>query len=285
MKILITGASGQLGKELNNQLCTVDNVELLLTDVGEMDITSIDSVKKVMNGFNPDVVINCAAHTAVDLCEDDVSNAFLINQIGAENLAIVSNENNASIVQVSTDYVYDGLKGSPYCEDDVTNPQNVYGESKLKGELSVIRNNARHFIVRTAWLYGEGKNFVRTMLSFSEKVDKLKVVNDQTGSPTSTKELAKAIIALIDTEHYGIYHGTCEGYCTWYDFAVEIFKLSNISIEVEPCTSQEFVQKAKRPEYSVLVNNSFDKNLNYKFADWKIALKEYLETSLKTEEK
>ena len=276
MKVLVSGADGQLGKELCSQLSLREDVEILPTDISEMDICNIDSVRKVCFNFKPDIIINCAAHTAVDLCEDDEKRAMEINGNGAGNLSLIGNGIGARIVQISTDYVFDGKNSKPYTEEDATNPQSVYGKTKLEGEKQVIKYNPKHFIVRTAWLYGDGKNFLNTMIMLSKKTNLIKVVNDQIGSPTSTVELSKAILKIIGSEKYGIYHATCEGSCSWYDYAVRIFSYSGIDVNVEPCTSAEFIQKAKRPGYSVLENRALNLNLGYKLLDWDTALKEYI---------
>jgi dTDP-4-dehydrorhamnose reductase len=277
VKVLITGSKGQLGRELRKQFRKNDEVSLVLTDIDEMDITDIRDVERVLFLHKPDVVINCAAHTAVDLCEDDKENAFIINVKGAENLAVVSNEIDAVIVHISTDYVFDGEGDRPYVEEDNTNPQSVYGKTKLDSERVVIQKNPKHFILRTAWLYGDGRNFVGTMLELAKRMDSLKVVDDQIGNPTSAKQVAIAIIKLIETDEYGLYHGTCDGECSWYDFAKRIFEINNIDIEVEPCTTDEFPLRAKRPKYSVLDNKNFRERLGYKFAKWQDAIEEYFQ--------
>jgi len=196
---------------------------------------------------------------------------------GAENLAVVSNEIDAVIVHISTDYVFDGEGDRPYVEEDNTNPQSVYGKTKLDSERVVIQKNPKHFILRTAWLYGDGRNFVGTMLELAKRMDSLKVVDDQIGNPTSAKQVAIAIIKLIETDEYGLYHGTCDGECSWYDFAKRIFEINNIDIEVEPCTTDEFPLRAKRPKYSVLDNKNFRERLGYKFAKWQDAIEEYFQ--------
>lgn len=277
MKIVITGAKGQLGTELINQLQINDKYEVIPTDRGELNIIDINDVNKFLLNHKPDVVINCAAHTAVDLCETDVENAYKINAIGPRNLAIVCEKIGAKLVQVSTDYVFDGNGNRPYREDDITCPNSIYGTSKLMGENFVKEFCSKYFIVRTAWLYGEGNNFVRTMLKLAETNKELNVVNDQFGSPTSTVDLAKAIIHLISTEHYGTYHGTCEGQCSWYDFAKKIFELKNIDIKVNPVTSEEFKRPAPRPAYSVLDNFMLKLVGLNSFRNWEESLKEYLD--------
>ena len=277
MKIIITGAQGQLGQELVKQLDKKYEYDVIKTDRDTLDITNIENVNTFILEQNPDVVINCAAHTAVDLCETDIENAYKINAIGPRNLAIVCEKIGAKLVQVSTDYVFDGNGTRPYREDDINCPNSVYGTSKLMGENFVREFCSKYFIVRTAWLYGEGNNFVRTMLKLSETNSELNVVNDQIGSPTSTVDLAKAIIDLIHTEHYGIYHGTCEGQCSWYDFAKKIFEIKNIDIKVNPVTSDEFKRPAPRPAYSVLNNFMFKLVGLNSFRNWEESLKEYLD--------
>ena len=280
MRIIITGANGQLGLELSKQLSRNKEYEVICTDIEELNIVDINSVNKVISKYKPDVVINCAAHTAVDLCETDIENAYKINAIGPRNLAIACEKVNAKFVQVSTDYVFDGNIDRPYREDDNTCPNSIYGSSKLMGEKFTKEFCSRHFIVRTAWLYGEGNNFVRTMLKLSETNKEINVVNDQFGSPTSTVDLAKAIIELIHTEHYGTYHGTCEGKCSWYDFAQKIFEIRNIDIKVNPVTSEEYKRTAPRPTYSVLDNFMFKLVGLNSFRNWEDSLREYLNNEI-----
>ena len=277
MKIVITGARGQLGTELINQLQNNDKYEIIPTDRDELNIIDINNVNDFLLNHKPDIVINCAAHTAVDLCETDVENAYKINAVGPRNLAIVCEKIGAKLVQVSTDYVFDGNGTRPYREDDKTCPNSIYGTSKLKGENFVREFCSKYFIVRTAWLYGEGNNFVRTMLKLAETNKELNVVNDQFGSPTSTVDLAKAIIDLMTTEHYGVYHGTCEGQCSWYDLAKKIFEIKNIDIKVNPVTSEEFKRPAPRPAYSVLDNFMLKLVGLNSFRNWEESLKEYLD--------
>ena len=277
MKILITGSKGQLGLELTKQLEKEKKYEIIATDRDELNIIDINSVNEFLLNNKPDVVINCAAHTAVDLCETDVENAYKINAVGPRNLAIVCEKIGAKLVQVSTDYVFDGNGTRPYREDDTTCPNSIYGTSKLMGENFVREFCSRYFVVRTAWLYGEGNNFVRTMLKLSETNSELNVVNDQFGSPTSTVDLAKAIIDLMTTEHYGVYHGTCEGQCSWDDFAKKIFEIKNIDIKVNPVTSEEFKRPAPRPAYSVLDNFMFKLVGLNSFRTWEKSLEEYLD--------
>lgn len=276
MKIIITGSKGQLGYELIQQFNENYDYEIICTDRESLNIINIEQVNEFILNHKPDVVINCAAHTAVDLCETDIENAYKINAIGPKNLAIACEKVGAKFVQVSTDYVLDGNGTEPYKEDEKTNPNSVYGKSKLMGEDFTKEFCSRYFIVRTAWLYGEGNNFVRTMLKLAENNTELSVVNDQVGSPTSTVDLAKAIIDLIHTEYYGLYHGTCEGQCSWYDFAKKIFEIKNIDIKVNPVTSDEFKRPAPRPKYSVLDNFMLKLVGLNSFRKWEDALDDYL---------
>lgn len=274
MKVIITGSNGQLGKELTKQMD--GKYELICTDRESLDILNFEKVEKFIIEKKPDVVINCAAHTAVDVCETDIDNAYKINALGPRNLAIACEKIGAKFVQVSTDYVFDGSGKRPYREDDITCPNSIYGTSKLMGEQFTKEFCSKYFIVRTAWLYGDGNNFVKTMIKLAETNTELNVVDDQVGSPTSTVDLAKAIIELMNTEYYGTYHGTCEGQCSWYDFAKKIFELKNIDIKVNPVTSEEFKRPAPRPAYSVLDNFMFRLIKLNSFRNWEESLGEYL---------
>lgn len=276
MKIIITGGKGQLGLELTKQLSIDSKYEVIPTDRDELNILDFEQVNKFIKLNNPDVVINCAAHTAVDICETDIENAYKINALGPRNLAIACEKVGAKFVQVSTDYVFDGNGDRPYREDDKTCPNSIYGTSKLMGEKFTKEFSSKYFIIRTAWLYGEGNNFVRTMIKLSETNKELNVVNDQIGSPTSTVDLATAIINLMETEYYGTYHGTCEGQCSWYDFAKKIFEIKNIEIKVNPVNSEQFKRPAPRPHYSVLDNFMLNLVGLNTFRNWEESLKEYL---------
>ncbi len=282
-KIIVTGCNGQLGVAINRQYAGNTDIELVNTDVGQLDITDVDKVLEMVREVRPYAIINCAAHTNVNACETDVDNAYRINAIGPRNLAVAASEAGAKLVQVSTDYVFSGTADKPYLEFDRTDPQGVYGASKLAGENFVRDFAQNYFIVRTAWLYGEGKNFVRTMLRLAETHDKVRVVMDQTGSPTSADELAKAIVHLLPTDNYGIFHGTCEGYCSWADFTKEIFRLAGKSTEVEAISTSEYEKdnpaSAPRPAYSVLENYMLKLTTDYRFADWHDAIAEYIRES------
>lgn len=276
MKILVTGCNGQLGRAVNEQYAGNENVELINTDVDQLDITNVDDVLKMVKGVKPDVILNCAAHTNVNLCESQQDLAYRINAIGPRNLSIAAADVDAKMVQVSTDYVFAGDGNRPYTEFDPTDPQSMYGATKLAGEQFVQQFAKRYFIIRTAWLYGDGKNFVKTMLQLSENNDNVRVVGDQLGTPTSAAELARMIKYLIPTDNYGIFHGTCEGVCSWADFTKEIFRLAGKKTEVEYITTDEFPTPAKRPAYSVLENYMLKLTTDYSFAQWEDAIAEYM---------
>ncbi|MEG0962823.1 MAG: dTDP-4-dehydrorhamnose reductase [Lachnospiraceae bacterium] len=286
-KILVTGCNGQLGRAIRKEYKN-DEVEFINTDVVEdesvtaLDITNIDDVMKLARAKRPNVIINCAAHTAVDLCETQWESAYRINAIGPRNLSIAATEIGAKMIHVSTDYVFDGKGNHPYTEFDEVSPNSAYGKTKLEGENFVKEFAQNYFIVRTAWLYGEGKNFAKTMLKLSENHDKVTVVGDQFGTPTSAVELAKLIHFLEPTENYGLFHGTCEGSCSWADFAKEVFRLAGKDTVVEAITTKEYNAEhpvaAARPAYSILENQMLKLTTNYKMADWKDAIAAYMKT-------
>ncbi len=275
-KIIVTGCNGQLGRAINQELAGNTEVSIVNTDVAELDITSVDKVLALVREVEPYAIINCAAHTAVDACETDLDNAYRINAIGPRNLSIAATETGAKLIHVSTDYVFDGKGTRPYVEFDAPNPQGAYGKTKLAGENMVRDFADRYMIFRTAWLYGDGKNFVKTMLRLAENGDKVRVVEDQVGSPTSARELARAITAQLFTDNYGLFHATCEGNCSWADFAREIFRLAGKDTYVEGITSAEFAAKAPRPAYSILENYMLKLTGGYQFADWHDALDYYM---------
>ncbi len=276
-KIIVTGCNGQLGRAINDYYKDSKEYEIVNTDVAELDITDVDAVMKFVGEIKPYAIINCAAHTNVNACESQEELAYKINAIGPRNLAIASQAVGAKLIHISTDYVFDGNAKTPYKEFDRECPESAYGRTKLAGEMFVKQFSDRWFIVRTAWLYGDGKNFVKTMLGLAKTNEVVRVVGDQFGSPTSAKELAKAIGSLVPTDNYGLYHGTCEGMCSWADFTEEIFRLKGVSSKVEHITTEEYPTPAKRPAYSVLENYMFKITSGYMFADWKDAIKEYLD--------
>ncbi|MCR5798607.1 MAG: dTDP-4-dehydrorhamnose reductase [Lachnospiraceae bacterium] len=276
-KLIVTGCNGQLGREINRFYGDNADIVLVNTDVEELDITNINAVTELVNKEKPYAIINCAAYTAVDACETNRDTAFKVNVIGPRNLAIAAQSAGAKIVHISTDYVFDGRKETPYFESDNICPQSVYGETKAEAEKMVTMFSDRFFIFRTAWLYGDGKNFVKTMLRLSEDHDKVRVVGDQFGTPTSTAELVKAIDSILFTDNYGIYHATCEGSCNWAEFAAEIFRLAGKSTVVEPITTAEYGAAANRPAHSILENRMLKAVGGYTFADWHDAIKVYID--------
>ena len=275
-KILITGCQGQMGKALNAFYMNDDSFQLINTDVGELDITNKTDVMEKILKANPDIIINCAAHTQVDACETDEERAYQINAAGPYHLSLAANEVDAVLVHISSDYVFDGKKEGAYVEGDPYNPQSVYGKTKLEGE-ELVRNTAhRYFIVRTEWLYGEGKNFLNTMLKLSETNDSVRVVDDQRGAPTSAEEVVKVIDLLCGSDRYGTYHASCEGSCSWAEFTEKIYELCGKTTKIIKVTSDEYGAAAKRPANSVLENRMLRENFGYQMADWKDALKKYL---------
>lgn len=279
-KIIVTGCNGQLGKAVNVLYKDSSEYELVNTDVAELDITDIKAVMDFVEQVKPYAIINCAAHTNVNACESQEDLAYKINAIGPRNLAIAATEYDAKLIHISTDYVFAGDGDKPYREYDEVNPQSAYGRTKLQGERFVQQFAKKYFIVRTAWLYGDGKNFVKTMLGLAKNNDTVRVVGDQIGSPTSAKELAKAIAILVPTDNYGVFHGTCEGVCSWADFTEEFYRLAGVTTKVEHITTDEYPTPAKRPAYSVLDNYMFQMTTDFRFADWKDAIREYMESGL-----
>lgn len=275
-KIIVTGCNGQLGRAVNELYAGNTEYEFVNTDVAELDITNIDAVMALAREVKPYAIINCAAHTNVDACETQMDLAYKINAIGPRNLSIAATETGAKLMHISTDYVFDGHGTRPYVEFDAPDPQSMYGRTKLAGENFVKEFADRHFIVRTAWLYGDGKNFAKTMLKLSETYDKVRVVRDQVGSPTSAAELAKAISMLLPTDNYGLFHGTCEGDCSWADFAKEVFRLAGKKTEVEAITTEEYGSATNRPAYSILENYMLKLTTDFMFADWHDAIAEYM---------
>lgn len=279
MKILVTGANGMLAKAVRERF---KNEELILTDVAELDITDLEAVKAFVTNCKPEVIINCAAYTAVDNAESDLELARKINADGPRNLAIAANENNSILVHISTDYVFGGDLSTDYTynEDDEKSPVTVYGITKLEGEEAICQNTEKYFIFRTAWLYGDGNNFVRTMLKLGKEREEVSVVADQHGSPTYAVDLADIIHQALEKKiPFGIYHTTNTGFTTWYGFTQEIYKQAGISCKVKPVTSEEFVRPAKRPKNSKM---SKDKILSegITIPAWEDALRRYLEIEL-----
>ena len=271
--ILVVGHKGMLGTELMNLLGSAARG----VDVGDIDITDLESVQRVLVTLKPRVVINAAAYTDVDGCESNVELAMQVNGEGVGHLSMVTKEIGAKLVQVSTDYVFDGGKGAPYQEEDLPAPLSIYGESKLAGEMNCCFN-PDHLIVRTQWLYGHaGNNFVETMLRLAGERSELAVVDDQIGSPTWTYHLALAIKALIDKDCRGTYHAANAGFVSWNGFAKEIFRLAGLPTVVNPMTTTELGRPATRPLYSTLDCGKLTQDTDFSPESWQEALKRYLE--------
>jgi len=275
MNILITGANGQLGKQIRILSNSFTQHNFFYTDVNELDITSKEAIDNYVHENNINTIINCAAYTAVDKAEEDYDTAELINSTAVKYLAEVTKENNIRFIHISTDYVFSGKNYLPYTEDDKVNPQSVYGKTKLSGEQAIIAIGGNSSIIRTAWLYSEyGNNFLNTMLRLGKTKENLNVIYDQIGSPTYAKDLAMAAILLSEKNNTSpeIYHYTNEGVCSWYDFAVEIMNTANINCKVEPIETSQYPLPAPRPQYSVLNKAKIKNTLNITIPHWKESL-------------
>lgn len=271
--ILVVGANGMLGQDLIALLGDRGNG----VDIADIDITSPESVMAVIGDLKPEVVINCAAYTDVDGCESNIETAMAVNGEGVGYLAMACRDIGALLVQVSTDYIFDGGKGTPYVEDDAPCPLSVYGESKLVGEMNAAFCQ-EHLIVRTQWLYGlHGNNFVETMLRLGAERDELAVVDDQIGSPTWTVDLARAIVALVDAGCRGIYHAANAEFCSWNGFARAIFEEAGLNVSVKPMTTAELNRPARRPLYSTLECGKLSGDTGFRPQPWRNALREYLQ--------
>jgi len=282
MKITVIGANGQLGTDVVKAFAAKGDEILSLTHA-QIDLTSMDSVAARMQEGRPEVVINTAAMHHVENCEKDPSLAFAVNGIGARNLAMAAKDVGATVIHVSTDYVFDGEKRCPYEESDVPNPLNVYGNTKLAGEHFVRSTAGKHFVLRVSAIYGKspcrakgGLNFIELMLKLARERGEVRVVDSEFVTPTSTVEIAKQIVALSRSDAYGLYHATAEGSCSWHEFAKEIFALTNTPVKLHVAGPNEFPAKVPRPKYSVLENRELkSRGLNV-FRPWREGLHEYL---------
>lgn len=274
--VLVTGVNGQLGHDVVKELKKT-SIKVLSPSKEEFDITNKQQVLTYIKSMNPDVIIHCAAYTSVDKAEEEKELCYDINVKGTANIVEAAKYGNSKIVYVSTDYVFDGSGQNPHLENEKTNPINYYGYSKAQGEEVIKNNLENYFIIRTSWVYGiNGNNFVKTMLRLSKSKNEINIIEDQVGSPTYTKDLAKFINELIQTSNYGIYHGVNEGYCSWYDFAKEIFKISNIDIKINPIKTSEYLTSAKRPLNSKLSKENINKIGINRLPKWDDALRRYL---------
>ena len=275
MKVLVTGANGQLGYDVVKQL-QKQNIECFGAARKDFDIVNFEATEKFITNYMPDVVIHCAAYTAVDKAEDEQGLCCLVNASATENIAQICKKVDAKMVYISTDYVFDGTKDGFYEVDDKPNPVNVYGKTKLLGEQAVQKILNKYFIVRISWVFGgHGNNFVKTMLRLGKERKELNVVADQYGSPTYTADLAPLLVEMIKINKYGIYHATNEGVCSWKEFAEEIFKLAKMNVKVNRITTYEYPTKAKRPLNSRLSKEKLDKYF-YKLPFWEIALEKFI---------
>lgn len=275
MKVLVTGVKGQLGHDVVNELVRRGHAAIGV-DIDEMDITDAASVEHVITKAAPDAVIHCAAYTAVDAAEDNEDLCRRVNAGGTANIARVCKELDCKLMYISTDYVFNGQGTCPWEPDDERQPLNVYGQTKYEGELAV-EELRKYFIVRIAWVFGvNGKNFVRTMLNLGKTRDSLSVVCDQIGSPTYTYDLARLLVDMIGTDRYGRYHATNEGLCSWYEFAVEIFRQTGMNVNVHPVTSDQYPARAKRPANSRMDKSKLDAAGFERLPSWQDALGRYL---------
>lgn len=276
MVILVTGANGQLGNEMRRISVQSPN-KYIFTDVAELDITDRGAVRALVEAERVDVIVNCAAYTNVEKAEEDYERADLLNNRAVENLALAAKAVDATVIHVSTDYVFKGNSSVPYFEDMETDPLGVYGTTKLAGERALIATGCRYLIFRTAWLYSSfGNNFVKTMRRLTAERESLNVVFDQVGTPTYAGDLAALIYHVIETgqlDKEGIYHYSDEGVCSWYDFAIEIAEMSGNSCDIRPCHSDEFPTKAERPHFSVLDKTKVKKTFGVVVPYWKDSLR------------
>jgi dTDP-4-dehydrorhamnose reductase len=276
--ILVIGANGMLGHDLMKVL----EGDVRGLDLPDIDITSLESVRRVLLTLKPKIVINAAAYTDVDGCETDVEQAMAVNGEGVGLLALTAREIGAKLVQISSDYVFDGSKGTPYLEADPVGPLSVYGESKLAGELNAAMA-PEYLIIRTQWLYGiHGKNFVETMLRLAGEKSELGVVDDQIGSPTWSYDLALSIKALLEKGCVGVYHAANSGYCSWKEFAEAIFEEAGLKVKVNSMTTQELNRPANRPLYSTLDCGKLEQDAGFSLQHWREALKSYLKLRIKS---
>jgi dTDP-4-dehydrorhamnose reductase len=281
MVVLVTGANGQLGQSIKFIANKYPTIQFIYTDFDEMDITNIESCTNAFLKYKPQFCINTAAYTAVDKAESEPEKAHLINSKGPENLAKVCKENDTILLHISTDFIFDGISKTPYLESDLPNPQSVYGQTKLEGEIAIQNTWEKHFIIRTSWVYSRfGANFMKTMLRLASERDTLSVVSDQIGTPTNAVDLAEALLTIIQspiTHHpspttFGIYNFSNEGQCSWYDFAGAIFDQKEIKIDLKPIPTSAYPTPANRPAYSVLDKTKIKNTFNIEINEWKTSL-------------
>lgn len=275
MVVLVTGSSGQLGQSLQFIAKNYPEFTFVFCDSKTLDITDFENCNQVFNQYKPNFCINAAAYTAVDKAESESEKAHLINVVGAKNLAEASKKNNAVLLHISTDFVFDGTKDTPYTEEDIPNSTGVYGQTKLDGEKAIQEIWNKHYIIRTSWVYSQfGNNFMKTMLRLAQERDTISVVNDQIGTPTNAVDLAEAILEIIKSkkEAFGIYNFSNEGQCSWYDFAQKIVEINTITINLVPIPTSSFPTPAKRPSFSVLDKTKIKTVFNLSIKSWESSL-------------
>ena len=283
MVVLVTGANGQLGQAIQSISGNYPEIDFVFCSSSDLDISNKENCQDVFSKLKPDFCINAAAYTAVDKAESESEKAQLINVIGAKNLAEVCKEFSTTLLHVSTDFVFDGSKTTPYTEEDLPNPTGVYGRTKLDGEKAIQETFDNYFIIRTSWVYSQfANNFMKTMLRLASERDSLSVVNDQIGTPTNALDLAEALIKIITTSHlaplisnFGFYNFSNEGQCSWFDFAKKIFEVNNISINLQSIPTTSFPTPAKRPAYSVLDKSKIKRVFGVEIDGWEKSLKKY----------
>jgi len=278
--ILITGSNGQLGNEMQQAAVRFPNFNYIYTDVAELDICDKGALDAFVKANNVNVIVNCAAYTAVDKAEDDVELCYKINRDAVRNIAEVASENKVKVVHVSTDYVFDGTNYLPYTEDMPVCPATVYGKSKLEGEQALLENCKESVILRTAWLYSSfGNNFVKTMMKLGTERDSLGVIFDQVGTPTYAADLADAIMQLISSETFvpGIYHFSDEGVCSWYDFTKTIHRMANITCDVKPIETKDYPARTPRPHFSVLNKGKIKSTYGISIPHWEVSLEKCIQ--------
>jgi len=280
MVVLVAGSAGQLGQSLQFMASNYADIAFVFCTSKELDITNLENCRQIFSKYQPDYCINAAAYTAVDKAESEPEKARLINVIGAKNLAEVCKEYNTVLLHISTDFVFDGNKKTPYTEQDVTNPTGVYGQTKLDGEKAVQQTWEKHFIIRTSWVYSQfGNNFMKTMLRLAAERDSLSVVNDQIGTPTNAVDLAECLVKIVTSDlqgqasNFGIFNFSNEGQCSWYDFAQKIFEINQISINLQSIPTSDFPTPAKRPSFSVLDKTKIKTVFGLEIKNWEESLK------------
>ena len=280
MVVLVTGANGQLGQSLQFIAPNYPELHFVFCSSIDLDISNIENCKAVFSKIKPNYCINAAAYTAVDKAESEPKKAYLINVIGARNVAEVCKTHNTILLHISTDFVFEGNATKPYTENDIPNPTGVYGQTKLEGEKAIQLVFENYYIIRTSWVYSQfGNNFMKTMLRLASERDSISVVNDQIGTPTNAIDLAKALIQIIltdnrqpTTDNFGVYNFSNEGQCSWYDFAKEIFKINNIEIDLKPIPTSSFPTPAKRPKYSVLDKTKIKSTFGIIINKWEVSI-------------